>query len=161
MIVLLETRLLHFGTNQAIYLNQRREWNVKLIGMRCRRSCTTANQAAGRWDPRAGQSGGTQSSRGHEDIVHFVWLKCVCVYVTCRAGWLEDRSTFPHSNWSLISCNSPRAERGPVPTTLPQASARVRAPPKCAGLGTVAKLFLRQSRVVRPKSKRDPTFIWK
>lgn len=141
MILLLETRLFHFGANHAIYLNQMREWKAKLIGMRCWCSCMTANHAAERWDPRAGQSGDTQSSWGHEDIVHFVWLKCVCVYVTCRAGWLEDRSTFSHSNWSLISCSSPSAELSPVPTNLPQARAMVRARFKHADLGTVAKLF--------------------
>lgn len=45
----------------------------------CSRACITETQAtaAERWNPRAGHSGDKQSSKGHEDIVHFVWVKCV------------------------------------------------------------------------------------
>lgn len=129
--------------------------------MRCRCSCMTANQAAERWDPRAGQSGDTQSSRGHKDIVHFVWLKCVCVCVTCRAGWLEDRSTFSHSNRSLISCSSPSAELGPVPTNHPAGQGDGACTFQTRRFGEQwLNCFASKPRCFFfPKSKCDPTFL--
>lgn len=48
----------------------------------------------------AGHSGDRHSSKGHQDIVHFVW---VCVCAMCLAGLLEDRSAFSAWLCSLIS----------------------------------------------------------
>lgn len=53
-----------------------------------------AAAAAGIWTSRAGHSEDNQSSKGHEDIVHFVWVKCVCICVTCLAGRARGHINF-------------------------------------------------------------------
>ncbi|MEQ2241377.1 hypothetical protein ILYODFUR_024631 [Ilyodon furcidens] len=58
--------------------------------------------------PLAGHCGDKNSSKGRQDIVHFVWVKCVCICATCLTGLLDDRSTFSAWLCSLISSDFPR-----------------------------------------------------
>ena len=85
-----------------------------------------------RWRLRAGHSADKQSSKGHKDIVHFVWVKCVrvCVCVCIWRVWLQSSTTgqlslpwsshqfvqppissvspcLPHPLWTALALNWP------------------------------------------------------